>query len=54
LEFSTLVIGAMLPYAFTAMTMKSVGEAAEEMIEEIVRQFKENPGILDGEVPPDY
>ena len=47
LEFSSLVIGAMLPYAFSAMTMNSVGNAAEEMIEEIVRQFRDER-ILNG------
>lgn len=35
LEFSSLLIGAMLPYAFSAMTMNAVGKAAEEMIHEI-------------------
>lgn len=53
LEFSGLVIGAMLPYAFSAMTMEAVGDAAEKMIHEIVRQF-EDPRILAGEVKPDY
>lgn len=37
LQFSGLVIGSMLPYAFTALTMKAVGTAAEAMIEEIAR-----------------
>jgi Na+/H+-translocating membrane pyrophosphatase len=35
--FASLLIGAMIPYAFSAMTMKSVGEAALEMVEEIRR-----------------
>jgi H(+)-translocating pyrophosphatase len=39
LEFSGLIFGAMLPYIFTAMTMEAVGDAANEMIIEIVRQF---------------
>ena len=39
LEFAGLIIGAMLPYAFTAMTMKSVGKAAGSMIKEISKQF---------------
>lgn len=39
LEFSGLLIGAMLPYAFSAMTMSAVGQAANEMIVEITRQF---------------
>lgn len=39
LEFSGLAIGAMLPYIFSAMTMEAVGDAADQMIEEIKRQF---------------
>ena len=54
LVFSGLLIGAMLPYAFSAFTMKSVGKAALGMVEEIRRQIRENPGILDGTVEPDY
>jgi len=54
LEFSGLMIGAMLPYYFSAMTMEAVGDAAQEMIEEICRQFAESPGIKTGEVRPDY
>jgi inorganic pyrophosphatase len=38
-EFAGLLLGAMLPYAFSAMTMKSVGDAAQEMVEEVRRQF---------------
>lgn len=44
----------MLPYAFSAFTMKSVGKAALGMVSEIRRQIQENPGILDGSVEPDY
>merc|ERR1712146_192070 len=54
LLFSGLLIGAMLPYAFSAMTMKSVGKAALEMVFEIRRQFTDNPKIRTGEVNPDY
>lgn len=54
LIFAGLIVGAMLPYAFSAMTMKSVGEAALEMVKEIRRQIKEKPGIKDGTVIPDY
>jgi len=54
LLFSGLLIGAMLPYAFSAMTMKSVGRAALEMVFEIRRQLAENPMIKTGEVNPDY
>jgi len=52
--FAGLLIGAMLPYWFSAMTMKSVGMAALKMVEEVRRQVRENPGILNGESPPDY
>jgi len=41
IQISCLIVGAMMPYAFSALTMKSVGEAAEKMIEEIKRQFEE-------------
>lgn len=51
--FGSLLVGAMLPYAFSAMTMKSVGKAAEEMVEEVRRQFR-NPKIKNGEIDPDY
>ena len=49
----SLFIGAMLPYAFSAMTMKSVGEAAQEMVEEVRAQFRD-PRIRDGTIEPDY
>jgi len=51
--FCSLLIGAMLPYAFSAMTMKSVGSAAQEMVAEVREQFK-NPKIRNGEIEPDY
>lgn len=51
--FSSLLIGAMLPYAFSAMTMKSVGSAAQEMVQEVRRQFRD-PRIRNGEIEPDY
>merc|ERR1711998_473492 len=47
--FSGLLFGAMMPYWFSAMTMKSVGEAANDMVMEVKRQFDENPGLLTGE-----
>lgn len=53
LEFSGLLLGAMLPYWFSAMTMKAVGIAATEMIAEIQHQF-ENPNIKNGTERPDY
>merc|ERR1712028_209035 len=56
ITFAFFFIGAMLPYAFTAFTMKSVGVAANEMVKEVARQFKEQPGlILEGTtLTPDY
>ena len=49
-----LLIGGMLPFAFSAMTMDSVSKAAYKMIEEVRRQFREIPGILEGTAKPDY
>ena len=49
-----LFIGAMLPFVFSAMTMNSVGKAANEMVQEVRRQFKEDPGIMKGTSKPDY
>lgn len=49
-----LFIGGMLPFLFSAITMESVSKAAYKMIEEVRRQFKEDPGILKGESRPDY
>ena len=49
-----LFIGGMLPFLFSAITMESVSKAAYRMIEEVRRQFRENPGILKGESRPDY
>ncbi len=49
-----LFLGAMMAFVFSAMTMKAVGRAAGAMIEEVRRQFKEIPGILEGKGKPDY
>lgn len=49
-----LFVGAMLPFLFSALTMSSVGKAANQMIEEVRRQFREDKGIMDGTSKPDY
>ena len=49
-----LFIGGMLPFLFSAFTMDSVGKAANKMIAEVRRQFREKPGILKGKEEPDY
>ncbi len=49
-----LFIGAMLPFLFSALTMNSVGRAANQMIEEVRRQFRETVGIMEGKAKPDY
>merc|ERR1719235_23927 len=56
LTFAGLLVGAMLPYWFSAMTMKSVGQAANAMVLEIKRQFDRNPNLLIPNHPdrPDY
>ncbi len=48
------LVGAMLPFIFTAMSLGAVGRAAKGMIEEVRRQFREIPGILEGTEDPDY
>jgi len=55
-EFAGLLVGAMLPYWFSAMTMKSVGLAANGMVIEVRRQLREHPEIMapNSEVEPDY
>ena len=52
--FTSLFLGATLPFLFSAMTMKSVGAAAFDMIEEVRRQFREIPGIMEGQGRPQY
>ncbi|KAB2028874.1 hypothetical protein ES319_D05G125800v1 [Gossypium barbadense] len=52
--FIGLIVGAMLPYWFSAMTMKSVGSAALKMVEEVRRQFNTIPGLMEGRAKPDY
>jgi K(+)-stimulated pyrophosphate-energized sodium pump len=49
-----LLIGGVLPFVFSAFALKAVGRAAFDMIEEVRRQFKEIPGLLEGKAKPDY
>jgi K(+)-stimulated pyrophosphate-energized sodium pump len=49
-----LFIGALLPFVFSALTMVAVGKAAQEIVLEVRRQFKEMPGIMEGTQDPDY
>ncbi len=53
LVMAGLFLGAMLPFLFSSMAMKAVGVAAMEMIEEVRRQFREIPGLLEGKAKPD-
>ncbi len=54
LVLAGIFLGAMMAFVFSAMTMNAVGRAAGEMVNEVRRQFKEIPGILEGTGKPDY
>nr|MBA3900958.1 sodium/proton-translocating pyrophosphatase [Bacteroidota bacterium] len=49
-----LFVGAMIPFIFSALCISAVGRAAMAMVHEVRRQFKENPGIMDYTVKPEY
>ncbi|QDT61208.1 Putative K(+)-stimulated pyrophosphate-energized sodium pump [Stieleria bergensis] len=49
-----MFIGGMLPFLFSALTLNAVGDAAFEMVEEIRRQFREIPGLMEGKAKPDH
>ena len=49
-----LIVGSIMPFLFSALTMQAVGRAANAMIQEVRRQFREIEGLMDGTAPADY
>lgn len=49
-----LMLGAMLPFIFSALTMTAVGRAAQQIVIEVRRQFRDIPGLMEGKADPDY
>jgi K(+)-stimulated pyrophosphate-energized sodium pump len=49
-----ILIGGLMPFIFSALSMGAVGRAAQAMVEEVRRQFREHPGIMDGTEQPDH
>ena len=54
LTLAGVLLGAMIPFLFSALTMEAVGDAANEMIEEVRRQFREIPGLMEGTGIPEH
>src|SRR5699024_11379700 len=54
LTLAGAIIGAALPFLFSGMLIEAVAKAARKMVEEVRRQFKTIPGILEGKARPDY
>ena len=52
--FVGVLIGSMLPFLFCSFTMTAVGKAAGDIVQEVRRQFKEIPGLMEGKAEPDY